>query len=150
MGGCASIPARLPLAHDKSVRHKIQGEHTDFVILQVPDMRSHTLIVRLQTPLRLSTCCRLIHSSTHIMDISSGNVSFGRTCPGVLMEDFRLNMPSSVANIKKLELSFSRYRVFEICAVGCTDLAIVRNFISSIENLEDLSVINYEPDASVI
>ena len=84
------------------------------------------------------------------MDISSGNVSFGRTCPGVLMEDFRLNMPSSVANIKKLELSFSRYRVFDLCAVGCTDLAIVRNFISSIENLEDLSVINYEPDASVI
>ncbi|KAK3391293.1 hypothetical protein B0H63DRAFT_467683 [Podospora didyma] len=110
-------------------------------------MRSRALLSRLQTPHR-----RFIHSSAHtrIMDISSGNISFGRTCPGVLMEDFRHNLPSSVAKIKRLQLSLSRYRVFDLCAVGCADLAIVRNFILSIENLEELSVINYEQDLSAI
>lgn len=66
------------------------------------------------------------------------------------MEDFRLNMPESVAKIRKLQTSLSRYRVPDLCALGCADLAIVRGFISSIENLEELHVINYELDASAI
>lgn len=66
------------------------------------------------------------------------------------MEDLRLNMPESVANIRKLQTSLSRHSLPDLCAIGCEDLDIVRGFISSIDKLEELSVINYEPDASAI
>ncbi|KAK5656896.1 hypothetical protein OQA88_4447 [Cercophora sp. LCS_1] len=85
-----------------------------------------------------------------IMDISSGNLDFGRTCPGALMQDLRLSVPEGVAKIQKFQTSLSRHKVPDLCGIGCEDLDIVRSFISSIGNLEELSVINYEPDASAI
>ena len=66
------------------------------------------------------------------------------------MEDFRLNMLEDVAKIRKLQTSLSRYKVADLCGIGCEGLDIVRGFISSIGNLEELSVINYEPNASAI
>ena len=117
---------------------------------QVPAMRPYNTLFRRQAIRGLSTNRPFTCQSTHIMDINTGNVDFGRTCPGILMEDLRLNMPESVAKIRKLQTSLSRYRVPDLCALGCADLAIVRGFISSIGSLQELHVINYEPDASAI
>ncbi|KAK3344499.1 hypothetical protein B0T25DRAFT_585269 [Lasiosphaeria hispida] len=98
---------------------------------------------------------RLIPSRAHpvyrhfaTMDISSGEVSFGRTCPGTLMQDLQRNNSDQVAKIKKLQTSLSRHEVTYQCPVPCRDLDIVYNFITSINALEELSVLNYERDVS--
>ncbi|KAK0712080.1 hypothetical protein B0H67DRAFT_555945 [Lasiosphaeris hirsuta] len=82
------------------------------------------------------------------MDISSGEVSFGRTCPGTLMQELQRNRPDHVAKIRKLQTSLSRYVVTYQCPIPCKDLDIVRNFITSIDAVEELSVLNYERDGS--
>lgn len=84
------------------------------------------------------------------MDIRSGNVVFGQTCPGTLMQDLQRNQPENVAKIKKLQTSFSRYKVTYLCPVACRDLSIIGNFIEAIDALEELSVLNYEHDASAL
>jgi hypothetical protein len=83
------------------------------------------------------------------MDISSGNVAFGVTCPGTLMYELQKD-PENVHNIKSLQTSFSKNHVTWQCPVGCKDLKIVANFIESINALEELSVLNYEKDTSIL
>lgn len=82
------------------------------------------------------------------MDIASGTVTFGRACPGKIMQTLQQSQPDNVAKIKKLQLSISRYCVSCLCNVPCKDLAIIRNFIISISALEELLVLNYESDWS--
>ncbi|KAK0613546.1 hypothetical protein B0T14DRAFT_526465 [Immersiella caudata] len=84
------------------------------------------------------------------MDITSGSVTFGRTCPGTLMQDLQRDHASSVAKIKKLQTSFSQREVTYQCPLPCEDLRIVHDFITSIDALEELSVLNYEPDGSAL
>lgn len=84
------------------------------------------------------------------MDITSGDVSFGWTCPGTLMQDLQRDQPSDVAKIKKLLTSFSQYEVTFLCHLPCEDLSIVHDFITSIDALEELSILNYERDGSVL
>ncbi|KAK1750052.1 hypothetical protein QBC47DRAFT_394529 [Echria macrotheca] len=100
---------------------------------------------------------RLLSIHTHLacrrlctMDISSGNVAFGRTCPGEVMQDFLRDQPENVAKIKKLQTSYSRGEVTYQCPIGCKDPAVLRDFISSIDRLEELSIINYEAEASAL
>ncbi|KAK4441938.1 hypothetical protein QBC34DRAFT_419485 [Podospora aff. communis PSN243] len=92
------------------------------------------------------------HFTRHFtMDsITSGDVSFGRTCPGTLMQDLQRDHASSVAKIKKLQTSFSQREVTYQCPLPCEDLGIVHDFITSIDALEELSVLHYEPDGSAL
>lgn len=75
------------------------------------------------------------------MDISSGDVSFGRTCPGTLMQSLLLEQPSQVAAIKKLQLSFASANMTDQCPLSSPDLDVVRNFITAIDALDELSVL---------
>ena len=84
------------------------------------------------------------------MDISTGNVAFGLTCPGILMQRLQGEDLENVRKIKKLQTSFSKGKVTWQCSIGCNDLNVVRNFIEAIDALEELSVLNYEADTSVL
>lgn len=84
------------------------------------------------------------------MDISFGNVAFGVTCPGVLMQQLQRDNLEHVCKIKVLQTSFSRGPAYYQCPVGCGDLNIVKNFVDSIDALEELSVLNYEFDVSLL
>jgi len=82
--------------------------------------------------------------------ITSTTLSFGRTCPGTLMQSLLKNHPSAVAALKTLQTSFSHRQVTYQCHLPCPDLRIAHNFVTSISALEDLSVLNYEADGSVL
>lgn len=84
------------------------------------------------------------------MDISSGNVVFGVTCPGELMQQLQDRDTENVRKIKKLQMTYSKDRVSYECQIGCGDLSIVANFIEAIDSLEELSIYNLERDASAI
>jgi len=84
------------------------------------------------------------------MDITSGIVTFGRACPGKVMHSLQHSHPTDVANIKSLQLSFSRYKISSLCTISCKDLTVAQNFITSISALEALSVLNYEQDGSIL
>ncbi|KAM7193668.1 hypothetical protein V8F20_008305 [Naviculisporaceae sp. PSN 640] len=70
------------------------------------------------------------------MDMSSGDVAFGCTCPGTLMQDLLRDKADQVRKITKFQTSFN--------------LGIVHRFITSIDKLEDLSVLNYKFDGSAL
>ncbi len=88
------------------------------------------------------------HFAILTMDITSGDVAFGRTCPGTLMQSLRREQPSSVAAIKKLQLSFASAEVTYQCPLPTKDLRIVHDFVAAIDSLEELSVLHYERDGS--
>lgn len=82
------------------------------------------------------------------MDISSGNVSFGRTCPGSLMQNLLCDKPDQVRKITKFQTSLSARELPYQCALHCEDLKTVDKFMTTIDNLEGVSVLNFEPDGS--
>lgn len=84
------------------------------------------------------------------MDISFGHVDFGLTCPGSLMQELQRDKPDQVRKIKTLQTSLAKGIVTWQCHVGCGDLSTVENFIKSIEALEELSILNFESDATIL
>lgn len=62
------------------------------------------------------------------------------------MQSLLLEQPSQVAAIKKLQLSFASANVTDQCPLSSPDLDVVRNFITAIDALDELSVLYYEPD----
>lgn len=84
------------------------------------------------------------------MDISSGNVSFGPLCPGTVMQELVRDKLDQVKKITKFQTALSSSEIVYQCPLPCKDLSIVHNFVKSIDALEELSILNYEPDASAI
>jgi len=84
------------------------------------------------------------------MDISSGIVKFGETCPGPIMERLRQENPTGVRRIKKLEMSYSTGSSVWACRVGCGEPSVMVQFLEAMEALEDLQIHNYHPNFEVL
>jgi hypothetical protein len=85
-----------------------------------------------------------------LLDISSGIVKFGPTCPGVIMEQLRQEDPARVQNIRKLETCYSTGFSVWGCQLGCGDPSVMVNFINAIRALEDLQIRNYHQNIDVL
>jgi hypothetical protein len=88
------------------------------------------------------------------MDITSGHVSFGPTCPDTLMCSLQNSQPEAVAAITSLQTSFAtslkKYEHCWPCAAPAKDGSALASFISSISALQSLSIHNYENDIDIL
>lgn len=66
------------------------------------------------------------------------------------MKDFVRDNLEQVRKITKLQTTLSSRELVYQCPLPCGDLGIVHNFITSIDALEELSVLNYEPDGAAL
>lgn len=66
------------------------------------------------------------------------------------MQSLQRDDLENVRKIKSLQTSYSSRYVPWQCPVSCSDLNMVKDFIQSVDSLEKLSVLNYEPDVSAL
>ncbi|KAK3326660.1 hypothetical protein B0H66DRAFT_551467 [Apodospora peruviana] len=84
------------------------------------------------------------------VNLSSGILHFGNTCPGTLMQRLLRENRSQVQKIKKLQTAFSLHPSNWGCPIGARDASEVTQFIQAIPRLEELDIYNYVQNFDVL